>query len=94
MADATRFDLAAAVPWTARHALQQALKGKPSELLQSSSANQAAHACSQRSQRSHLVDPISKLKPEMLYRQVQYLVEEGDWAQQGEEVSLTLEGKP
>jgi len=31
-------------------------------------------------------DPISKLNPEMLYRQIQYLVEEGDWAQQGEEV--------
>jgi superfamily II DNA or RNA helicase len=31
-------------------------------------------------------DPISRLKPEMLYRQIQYLVEEGDWAQQGEEV--------
>lgn len=33
-------------------------------------------------------DPISKLSPEMLYRQVQYLVEEDDWAEQGEEVSL------
>jgi predicted GIY-YIG superfamily endonuclease len=33
-------------------------------------------------------DPISKLSPEMLYRQIQYLVEEGDWAQQGEEVSV------
>lgn len=32
-------------------------------------------------------DPISKLNPEMLYRQVQFLVEEGDWTQQGEEVS-------
>jgi len=31
-------------------------------------------------------DPIPRLKPEMLYRQVQYVVEEGDWAQQGEEV--------
>ena len=31
-------------------------------------------------------DPISKLKLEMLYRQIQYLVEEGDWAQQGEDV--------
>ena len=31
-------------------------------------------------------DPISKLNPEMLYRQVQFLVEEDDWAQQGEEV--------
>jgi hypothetical protein len=31
-------------------------------------------------------DPISRLNPEMLYRQIQYLVEEDDWAQQGEEV--------
>jgi superfamily II DNA or RNA helicase len=31
-------------------------------------------------------DPISKLNPEMLYRQIQFVVEEGDWAQQGEEV--------
>ena len=31
-------------------------------------------------------DPISRLKPEMLYRQIQFVVEEGDWAQQGEEV--------
>jgi hypothetical protein len=32
-------------------------------------------------------DPISRLKPEMLYRQIQYVVQEGDWAQQGEEVT-------
>jgi hypothetical protein len=31
-------------------------------------------------------DPISHLKPEMLYRQIQFLVEEADWAAQGEEV--------
>jgi hypothetical protein len=31
-------------------------------------------------------DPISRLSPEMLYRQIQYLVEEDDWASQGEEV--------
>jgi hypothetical protein len=31
-------------------------------------------------------DPISKLTPEMLYRQVQFLVEESDWAAHGEEV--------
>ena len=31
-------------------------------------------------------DPISKLTPEMLYRQVQYIVEEHDWAKQGQEV--------
>ena len=33
-------------------------------------------------------DRISKLSPEMLYRQIQYLVEEGDWVQRGEEVRL------
>ncbi len=32
-------------------------------------------------------DPLSKLNPEMLYRQVQFLVEESDWARQGEEVA-------
>ncbi len=31
-------------------------------------------------------DPISKLKPEMLYRQVQYVVDEDDWSRYGEEV--------
>jgi len=31
-------------------------------------------------------DPISRLNPKMLYRQIQYLVEEGDWARQGEVV--------
>jgi len=37
--------------------------------------------------RLHIIqDPISKLNPEVLYRQIQYLVEEGDWARQGEEV--------
>jgi hypothetical protein len=36
-------------------------------------------------------DPIARLKPEMLYRQIQYLVEESDWAQQGEEVSSGIE---
>jgi len=44
MADPTRFNPAAAAPWTVRHALQQTLKGKPSELLQSSSLQEAAHA--------------------------------------------------
>jgi len=33
-------------------------------------------------------DPISKLNPEMLYRQVQFVVEEADWATQGLTVSL------
>src|SRR5690606_19993805 len=31
-------------------------------------------------------DPISRLTPVVLYRQIQYLVEAGDWTQQGEEV--------
>jgi len=31
-------------------------------------------------------DPISRINPEMLYRQIQYLVEENDWSQKGEEV--------
>ena len=31
-------------------------------------------------------DPITKLSPEMLYRQVQFLVEESDWSAYGEEV--------
>lgn len=33
-------------------------------------------------------DPISKLNPEVLYRQIQYLVEEDDWERQGEELSV------
>jgi hypothetical protein len=38
--------------------------------------------------RLHIIqDPIPKLNPEMLYRQVQFLVEEADWAGQGEEVT-------
>jgi hypothetical protein len=32
-------------------------------------------------------DPISKLSLEMLYRQVQFLVEEDDWSSQGTEVN-------
>ncbi|MGH9892105.1 MAG: DUF3883 domain-containing protein, partial [bacterium] len=31
-------------------------------------------------------DPISRLNPEMLYRQIQYFVEENEWARQGREV--------
>jgi hypothetical protein len=31
-------------------------------------------------------DPISKLNPEMLYRQIQYLVAEDDWGKYGKEV--------
>jgi hypothetical protein len=33
-------------------------------------------------------DPVPKLNPEALYRQVQFLVNEDDWASQGEEVRL------
>ena len=33
-------------------------------------------------------DPISKLNPEALYRQIQYLVEEDDWVRQGEELAV------
>ena len=37
--------------------------------------------------RLHIIqDPISKLNPEMLYRQIQFLVEEDDWARQGQEI--------
>ena len=36
-------------------------------------------------------DPFSKLSPEMMYRQVQYLVAEDDWARQGREVETTGE---
>ncbi|MEW5863223.1 MAG: hypothetical protein AB1773_06455 [Pseudomonadota bacterium] len=35
-------------------------------------------------------DPISKLHLEVLYRQIQYVVEEGDWSQQGEEVATRI----
>ena len=34
------------------------------------------------------IGALPKLNPEMLYRQIQWLVEEGDWAQQGDKVSL------
>ncbi|MBU1023740.1 DUF3883 domain-containing protein, partial [bacterium] len=33
-------------------------------------------------------NPISKVKPEMLYRQIQYLVDEKNWSSQGEEVPI------
>jgi hypothetical protein len=32
-------------------------------------------------------DPLSALSPEMLYRQVQFVVSESDWEQQGEEAA-------
>jgi hypothetical protein len=134
----------AALLWTIWQALQRALKGMPSELLQSF-LQREGERCSVRSEgpggekrfievkgraksraivltgsevdklrqlggrawlfvvtfckpglggvevgerpRLRIIqDPISRLNPEMLYRQIQYLVEEGDWAQQGEEV--------
>jgi hypothetical protein len=31
-------------------------------------------------------DPIGRLSPEMLYRQVQFLVEKSDWSAHGDEV--------
>ncbi len=37
----------------------------------------------------HIIqDPISKLNPEVLYRQVQFVVEESDWTNKGIEISL------
>ncbi|MEJ5376513.1 MAG: helicase-related protein [bacterium] len=38
-------------------------------------------------------DPISRLNPEMLYRQIQYVVHEGDWNAQGEEVETHIHSK-
>ena len=38
-------------------------------------------------------DPISKLNPEMLYRQVQFVVNEADWATKGEELNIQEKGK-
>ena len=37
-------------------------------------------------------DPISKLNPEMLYRQVQFFVEEKDWASKGLEATFKSKG--
>jgi superfamily II DNA or RNA helicase len=37
-------------------------------------------------------DPVSKLNPAMLYRQVQFLVEEADWRQHGEETPVPAVG--
>ncbi len=34
----------------------------------------------------YVQDPISTFSREMLYRQVQFLVEESDWGRQGEEI--------
>lgn len=43
-----------------------------------------------KSERPHLriiQNPMASLSPEMLYRQVQYLVDESDWSKRGEEVN-------
>ncbi|MBI4602381.1 MAG: hypothetical protein HY721_10525 [Planctomycetes bacterium] len=99
MADGVRSRLSA-VRRTAGHALKRALKGMPSELLQSSLRERAwlyaitfckpGPSGAEGGERPRLriiqQEPISKLNPEMLYRQIQYLVEEGDLAQQREEV--------
>ena len=43
--------------------------------------------CKGEQPRLHIIqDPISKLNPEMLYRQVQYFVEESDWLDKGDKV--------
>lgn len=34
-------------------------------------------------------NPISKLTPEMLYRQIQFVIAESDWTKQGEEVAIS-----
>ncbi|MBI3949353.1 MAG: hypothetical protein HY314_02715 [Acidobacteria bacterium] len=38
--------------------------------------------------------PAEKLRPVMLYHQVQYLVEEGDWKRQGDEIDVGGSTKP
>ena len=51
--------------------------------------------CKEKQPRLRVIrDPISHLNPEMLYRQVQFLVEEADWASQGEAILLNGEGDP
>ena len=45
--------------------------------------------CKGEQPRLHVIqNPISKLNPEMLYRQIQYFVNEDDWGQQGQQVEL------
>ena len=45
--------------------------------------------CRDEQPRLHIIqDPGSRLKPTMLYRQIQYLVDENDWMQQGLEVEI------
>jgi len=44
-------------------------------------------SCREQRPRLHIIqDPMNRLTPEMLYRQVQYLVDERDWQRQGEEI--------
>ena len=38
-------------------------------------------------------DPFSKLTPEMLYRQVQFFIEESDWARQGQDIETAAEAE-
>jgi hypothetical protein len=45
--------------------------------------------CKEEHPRLHIVqDPISKLHPEMLYRQVQFFVQENDWFEHGQDVEI------
>ncbi|MEJ5376510.1 MAG: hypothetical protein WHX93_08020 [bacterium] len=80
---------------TTRHSLKRALTGRSSELLQISSrkGNKSASHNEARRQTEYprlriIQDPISRLNPEMLYRQIQYVVHEGEWNAQGEEISV------
>lgn len=67
--------------------LKRALMGGSSELHQSYSTGMWVRRSPGRGMERQFVQfPTSRPDPEMLYRQVQYLVEEDDWAQQGEEV--------
>ena len=46
--------------------------------------------CREDTPRLHIIqDPITRLHPEMLYRQVQFLVQEDDWSQSVEVVETT-----
>ncbi|GIV04315.1 MAG: hypothetical protein KatS3mg015_3145 [Fimbriimonadales bacterium] len=78
------------------HALKRTLMEGASELHQSSFCNgdppAEASAQAGRLLLRIIQDPIARLNPQVLYRQVQFVVEEGDWTRQGEEVSL-VKGK-
>ncbi|MDY0045211.1 MAG: helicase-related protein [Syntrophales bacterium] len=46
--------------------------------------------CRDTNPRLHIIqDPIARLHPEMLYRQVQFLVQEDDWSESAQEVEVT-----